>query len=56
MNSYALIVEGDNVSNLYKKYIINLCNHTNFRIFSCTFSKSYQRKVGAVFTKNDFWN
>ena len=42
---HALTVEGYNVSNLYKKYIINLCNHTNFRIFSCTFPKSYQRKV-----------
>ena len=49
--SHALIVEGDDVGNLYKKRIFNLCNHTNFRFFTCTFSKKLPVKVEGIIHK-----
>lgn len=48
---HALTVEGYNVSNMYKKYILNLCNHTNFHFFTCTFSKKLPVKVEGIIHK-----
>lgn len=51
VDSHVLTVEGDVVSNLYKKHSLNLCNHTNFRIFTCTFSKKLPVKVEGIIHK-----